>query len=108
MIPIKYNNDNLVEIEVFGNSMDDGTKRSICAGDIAVCSELKVENDDRVIINKAYYILHPDFGNSIKEIINIDGLVLTCHSWNSEYPDYMIEFNDKVRIFKVIETRRKL
>jgi SOS-response transcriptional repressor LexA len=105
-----YTKGNYIAIEVKGDSMDDGTRNSICEGDIVVCRELYPEYwKNKFRKNAVFIIVHRLDGIVLKEIVkqDIEHGVITLHSRNDLYNDYDVELADVVKIFYVKEIRRK-
>ena len=105
----KYTPGNYVAFEVSGDSMDDGTKRSICNGDVVLGRELYREHwNNRFRKDEVYIIVHNDEGICIKEIINhdIENGIIICHSWNPEHEDFKVYLKDILKIFYKKELRR--
>lgn len=107
----RHNGGHYVAFEVRGDSMDDGTKRSICEGDILLGRELRKDLwQFRLHVPKVFVIIHRTDGIICKEIIahDLESGVITCHSWNPdpEYQDFEIDMRDVLQLFYVKEISR--
>ncbi len=107
----QHNGGHYVAFEVRGDSMDDGTKRSICEGDILLGRELRKDLwQFRLHVPKVFVIIHRTDGIICKEIIahDLENGVITCHSWNPdpEYQDFEINMRDVLQLFYVKEISR--
>lgn len=108
----KQNGGHYVAFEVKGDSMDDGSKRAICDGDILLGRELnKMHWQNRLHVPKVFIIVHKTDGIICKEILKHDvktGIIL-CHSWNQDpdYEDFEMNMNDVMQLFYVKEISRQ-
>ena len=92
---------------VIGNCMDDGSKRSICDGDILLCREVYPEDWGYGLINTKYpyvVIVSEEEGILIKQLIKHSRKedTITLHSLNSDYEDVTKSLSD-VRAFFYVE-----
>lgn len=95
---------------VSGDSMDDGTRRSLCHGDVVLGRELYKHHWQNKLHFKQvlFIIVHKDEGICFKEITahNVETGEITCHSWNSQYEDFTLNLKDVRQIFyikKIVE-----
>lgn len=107
----RYNGGHYVAFEVRGDSMDDGTKRSICEGDILLGRELRKDLwQFKLHVPKVFIIVHRTDGICCKEVVdhNVETGILTCHSWNPdpEYKDFELNMKDILQLFYVKEISR--
>lgn len=107
----RHNGGHYIAFEVRGDSMDDGTKRSICEGDILLGRELRKDLwQFRLHIPKVFVIVHRSDGIICKEIIahDVESGIIVCHSWNPdpEYQDFEIDMRDVLQLFYVKEISR--
>jgi hypothetical protein len=107
----RHNGGHYVAFEVRGDSMDDGTKRSICEGDILLGRELRKDLWlFRLHIPKVFVIVHRTDGICCKEVIahDVENGIITCHSWNPdpEYQDFELNMRDILQLFYVKEVSR--
>lgn len=101
-----------VDFEVEGDSMDDRSVDSICAGDHILCREIQRQHwTNKLHINKwSFVIVHKSMGVIIKRITdhNIKTGDIRCHSLNSFYEDYTINLEDVVALYNVLKINRSL
>jgi hypothetical protein len=108
----KHNGGHYIAFEIKGDSMDDGTRRSICEGDIILARELqKIYWQSKLHIPKVFIIVHKTDGIICKDIVKHDvksGLI-TCHSWNldPDYEDFEVDLRDVMQLFYVKEISRQ-
>lgn len=95
--------------EIKGDSMNDGSKKSIPDKAIAICSKFdKQQLAYKMELNKhPYWIIVLEDSILCKEIIehNIEKGTIKCHSLNTspEHQDFEIRLNDIKSLFKVIK-----
>lgn len=92
--------------EAEGDSMDDGTRNSICDGDKLLCREVRRDLWlPKLHINDWYFVIvHRTEGIAIKQIINQDEKGnITCHSLNEMFNDYTVNLDDVLEIYNVIK-----
>lgn len=92
--------------EAEGDSMDDGTRNSICDGDKLLCREVRRDLWlPKLHINDWYFVIvHRTEGIAIKQITSQDeNGNITCHSLNSMFNDYTLNLDDVVEIYNVIK-----
>lgn len=111
LIPKEYSKGKYLVIRVDGDSMDDGTKRSISDGDELLIKErdLSENNLDVLPIKTALFVLTTREGNVVKQIkeINKDGGYITLHSFNTKFEDYKVAIEDIFQIFIVCKIVNK-
>lgn len=111
LVPKEFENGNYLVAEVSGDSMDDGTKRSLCDGDKILLQELDpiYYKNTKLHIKKNIFVIASRQGVVIKEIVEHKvGEYIICHSWNDFYKDFKIEMKDIRQIFfykKTIERK---
>jgi len=112
LVPKEYEKGNYLVIEVIGDSMNDGTIRSIIEGDKILVKMLDpvYYKQDRINTKRNLYVIVHKDGIVLKEITEHDlkSNTITLHSWNSYYADYTISINDVQQIFyykKLVERR---
>ncbi|PXV62686.1 phage repressor protein C with HTH and peptisase S24 domain [Dysgonomonas alginatilytica] len=94
--------------EIKGDSMDDGSKRSICDKDIVLARELSKDYWRDRLRNDEYPFWIIILGNTIvcKQIINqdLERCEITCHSLNSspEYADFTLSMNDISQLCNIV------
>lgn len=92
--------------EAEGDSMDDGSRNSICDGDKLLCREVRRDLWlPKLHINDWYFVIvHRTKGISIKQITTQDDYGnITCHSLNELFNDYTVNLDDVVEIYNVIK-----
>lgn len=107
-----HNGGHYIAFEVKGDSMDDGSKRSICEGDIILGRELQKHHwQNKLHVPKVFIIVHKTDGIICKEVLKHDvksGIIL-CHSWNPDpdYEDFELNLRDVMQLFYVKEISRQ-
>ena len=92
--------------EAEGDSMDDGSRSSICDGDKLLCREVRRDLWlPKLHIRDWYFVIaHRTKGISIKQITEQDERGnITCHSLNGMFNDYTINLDDVLEIYNVIK-----
>lgn len=92
--------------EAEGDSMDDGSRNSICDGDKLLCREVRRDLWlPKLHINDWYFVIvHRTKGISIKQITaQDDSGNITCHSLNELFNDYTVNLDDVIEIYNVIK-----
>ncbi len=92
--------------EAEGDSMDDGTRNSICDGDKLLCREVRRDLWlPKLHINDWYFVIvHRTDGIAIKKITSQDECGnITCHSLNNMFNDYTVNLDDVLEIYNVIK-----
>lgn len=102
LVPREYREGSYLVVRVNGDSMDDGTKRSLSDGD-EILVRLCTDGMDTLPIRSKLFVLTTRSGHIVKQITKIDHnkKVITCHSFNPLYPDQVVDFNDLIQIFTV-------
>lgn len=103
LVPKEYKNGGFLVVRVDGDSMDDGTKRSLCDGDEVLIKEKKDFQVKDLPIKKTVFVITSREGNVLKQIkeINTEEGYIICHSFNPIYPDFKMELSDIYQIFIV-------
>lgn len=100
-----HGNYRLFEAE--GDSMDDGSRNSICDGDIVLGREVQRPLwQYKLHINDWYFIIvHRTEGISIKKIIDhdVEHGIITCHSLNNMFQDYKVRLDEVAELFNLIK-----
>lgn len=99
--------------EVRGDSMDDGTKRSYCEGDLVLCRSIHPDYwRSRLHYTQwdAFVIVHRTDGVIIKQIIDhdVENGIVTVHSFNPFYADRKIDLREVTQLFNVIKIQRNI
>lgn len=110
LVPKEYEAGNYLVTRVEGRSMEDGVY-SIHEGSHILIKEMDchLENHQLNLIDNLYVIVSRN-GTVLKQIVeqNMEHGYLKCHSYNPEYKDYKIFFDDVLQIFnyrKVVSAR---
>lgn len=93
--------------EAEGDSMDDGSKDSICDGDIVLAREVKRDLWRYKLHIKDWYfiIVHRTEGIAIKKIIDhdVEHGIITCHSLNDMFRDYKVCLDEVAELYNLIK-----
>lgn len=104
LVPKEFEKGKYIVIEVNGDSMDDGSKKSICEGDKLLIKELDCSLWNTKLNYRRYIfaIVHRD-GVVVKEITahNPESGRITCHSWNPIYTDFELDLSDVYQLYYV-------
>jgi hypothetical protein len=94
---------NFVNWRIEGDSMNDGSLRSLVDGDIYLCRELDKKHwTSKLFFNDYLFVIVSESdGVVIKQIVkhDLENGVLTCHSFNSYYADFEILISDVKQLF---------
>ncbi len=98
----EYFNETGYKVDAVGESMYDGTSRSLLDGDKYLAKEIRRAEWGSKLINggsNLFYFLHKERGHLIKEVTehNTDSKEMTLHSWNpdkKQFPDFKIKVDD--------------
>ena len=102
IIPREYREGNYLVVRVNGDSMDDGTKRSL-SDDDEILIRLWTDGMDTLPIHNKLFVLTTRSGHIVKQITKIDRKKqqITCHSFNPLYPDQFVDFEEIIQVFTV-------
>ena len=102
LIPREYNEGNYLVVRVNGDSMDDGSKRSL-SDDDEILIRLWTDSIDTLPIRSKLFVLTTRSGHIVKQITKIDHKKqqITCHSFNPLYPDQIVDFDEVIQLFTV-------
>lgn len=102
LVPKEYKKGNYLVVRVHGHSMDDNTKRSISEGEELLIKEC-FESDFNLPIRNKLFVIVTNEGSVIKQIKEIDkkNEVIICHSFNPNWEDYPVSFNEIIQLFTV-------
>ena len=102
LIPREYNEGNHLVVRVNGDSMDDGSKRSL-SDDDEILIRLWTDEIDTLPIRRKLFVLTTRSGHIVKQITKIDHKKqqITCHSFNPLYPDQIVDFDEVIQLFTV-------
>ncbi len=103
LVPKEFDNGRFLVVRVDGDSMDDGTKRSLSDGDEVLIKEKSEEKWYDLPIKKTLFVITSREGNVLKQIkeINREEGYILCHSFNPSYDDFKIQIDDICQIFIV-------
>jgi transcriptional regulator with XRE-family HTH domain len=105
-VPRQYEKGNYLVFEIDGNSMDDGSRRSICNGDAILCKELdRVFWREKLFFNKYLYIIVTADDVVCKQIThhNVETGEIHCHSFNEAYEDFDLNLKDVYQLFYLVK-----
>lgn len=104
LIPREYESGNLLVVRVDGDSMNDGTPRSLYDGDEVLIVERTYNHWYDLPIRKTLFVICSRGGNVLKQISEINRIkgYIVCHSFNPSYADYRIAFEDIYQVFVVL------
>jgi transcriptional regulator with XRE-family HTH domain len=113
LVPKEFEKGNYMVVEVNGDSMDDDSKKAICAGDKLLIKELDIEfwhNQKLHYRNNLFVLMTRNEGVVVKQIIKHDVPkgIISCHSWNPAFKDFDVLVKDVYRLFyvkKIVERR---
>lgn len=113
LVPKEYEKGNYLIVEITGDSMDDGSKRSIMDGDSVLIKELqRIHWSNKLHFKQYLFVIMSREGVVCKQITahNVETGIITCHSWNELYKDYDLDLRDVFKIFyikKIIDRKIK-
>lgn len=104
LIPREYESGNLLVVRVDGDSMNDGTPRSLYDGDEVFIVERTYNHWYDLPIRKNLFVICSRGGNVLKQISEINRIkgYIVCHSFNPSHADYRIAFEDIYQVFVVL------
>lgn len=98
--------ENEVIFEIVGDSMEDGTSKSICKSDIVTGQKVNRELwSNELNINRWNFIIVQSNGiNCVRRITNHDLKtgIIKCHALNSRYDDFEINLRDVTELYELI------
>lgn len=103
LLPREYEKGNYLVVRIDGDSMYDGSVRSLVDGDEVLVKEVTTDIRDGLPIMNSLFVITTRDGNVVKQIleINRDEEYILCHSFNPRYSDYKIPFEEILQIFIV-------
>jgi len=109
LVPKEYAKGGFLVVRVDGDSMDDGTKRSLSDGDEVLVFQYEGNIMDGLPIRKTLFVITTREGNVLKQIteVNADERYIVCHSFNTHYADFKVDFRDIHQIFIVCKVTQK-
>lgn len=109
LVPKEYAKGGFLVVRIDGDSMDDGSKRSLSDGDEVLIYEHVDNHIENLPIRKTLFVITTLNGNVLKQIkeINKEESYILCHSFNPDYEDFKIKFEDVCQIFIVCKVVQK-
>lgn len=104
--------ENEMIFEIVGDSMADGTSKSLCNSDIV--KGLKVKRElwsSELNIDRWNFILVQSNGfKCVRRITNQDLKtgIITCHALNSRYRDFEVNLRDVTELYELVSMSRTL
>ncbi|WP_343321387.1 XRE family transcriptional regulator [Sphingobacterium multivorum] len=110
LVPKEFEKGNYLVVRVDGDSMDNGTNYSIPNGTEVLVKELEQSLSDKLPIRNNLFVICSREGNVLKQIVehNIEHEYVRCRSYNENYPDYNVPFDEIMQIFvyrKIVSMR---
>lgn len=101
LVPREYETGNYLVVRVDGDSMDDGSKFSIPDGCEILIKEYPYEQGEVLPIRNNLFVIVTREGTVLKQVVKHDTMndTLTLHSFNPNYKDYTVHFEDILQIF---------
>ncbi|BFP40463.1 hypothetical protein FGF1_13080 [Flavobacteriaceae bacterium GF1] len=103
---------NYLTFEVSGDSMesDEYPRESLFEGDLLLCREVQIHHwENKLHINKwDFVVAHREHGILVKRVVKHNTATgqLTLHSLNSYYEDFVVNLNDVLAIFNIVDIKR--
>ena len=109
LLPREYEKGNYLVVRVSGDSMNDGTSRSLCDGDEVLVRELAPSEWEALPIRNRLFIITSREGNVLKQIkeVNKEERYIVCHSFNNAFEDFILSFDDIYQIFVIYKIVQK-
>ena len=109
LLPREYEKGNYLVVRVSGDSMNDGTSRSLCDGDEVLVRELAPSEWEALPIRNRLFIITSREGNVLKQIkeVNKEERYIVCHSFNTSFEDFTLSFDDIYQIFVIYKIVQK-
>lgn len=109
LLPREYEKGNYLVVRVSGDSMNDGTSRSLCDGDEVLVRELAPSEWEALPIRNRLFIITSREGNVLKQIkeVNKEERYIVCHSFNTSFEDFTLNFDDIYQIFVIYKIVQK-
>lgn len=113
LVPKEFEKGSFMIIEVANNSMDDGSKKSICEGDKILVKELEPSawRKERLLFKDLLFVLiTKKDGILLRQIIKHDlsKNIIACHPWNTLFERQQIAISEIHRLFyikKIVERK---
>ena len=109
LLPREYEKGNYLVVRVSGDSMNDGTSRSLSDGDEVLVRELAPSEWENLPIRNRLFIITSREGNVLKQIkeVNKEKRYIVCHSFNTSFEDFTLNFDDIYQIFVIYKIVQK-
>ena len=109
LLPREYEKGNYLVVRVSGDSMNDGTSRSLCDGDEVLVRELAPSEWETLPIRNRLFIITSREGNVLKQIkeVNKEERYIVCHSFNTSFEDFTLSLDDIYQIFVIYKIVQK-
>lgn len=103
LLPREYEKGKYLVVRIDGDSMYDGTSRSLVDGDEVLVKEVEGDIREGLPIKNSLFVITTRDGNVVKQILEINRKdeYIVCHSFNPRYNDYKIPFEEILQIFIV-------
>jgi hypothetical protein len=93
--------------EVKGDSMDDGSRKSLCEGDKILCREVRPDLwQNKLHIKDWFFVIcMKDNGILVKQILSheVETGDIICHSLNSSFGDFKMNLSEVGELYNVIK-----
>lgn len=103
LVPRQYAGAEFFVVRISGDSMDDGSSRSLCDGDEVVVKFEPVDMANGLPIRTKLFVVDTLEGAVVKQIIELnhsEGYVV-LHSFNPLYPDYRVSLSEVLGFYSV-------
>lgn len=105
------NDTRFMVFEMKGDGMNNGTSESYLERDRLYCQEIEKQlwSTSKINLRKHDYVIVHKNGIFIKRIIqhNTENHTIKVHSLNEIYPDEILNLDDVIQLFSVIESTRR-
>lgn len=96
LVPRQYAGAEFFVVRISGDSMDDGSSRSLCDGDEVVVRLETIDQANGLPIRTRLFVVDTLEGAVVKQIVELnrsEGYVV-LHSFNPLYPDYRVSLSE--------------
>lgn len=109
LVPREYEKGYYLVVRVSGDSMNDGTDRSLSDGDEVLVKQVYYDNANGLPIRNSLFVITSKEGNVLKQIAEYNAKegYMVCRSFNERYKDFRIELEDVFQIFQVCKVVSK-
>lgn len=97
-----FGEGNYLVVDMNGDAMDDGTSRSISDGDGLLLKQY-TGDAGAMPYETRLIALCTNNGNFVNQVTHVDEATgdVTCHSFNSQYDDFVVPAEDIIQLFTV-------